>query len=495
MAPISLGRQSRRINVIIAASEVVPYAKTGGLADVLGGLSTTLSRKGLSVVVFLPLYTGVDLQGSLLRPAGKRISVPISQRKEDGELFVHESEGVSYYFLKKDRYFARPGIYGTSEGDYPDNAERFLFFSRGVLEAIKILGIQPDIFHCHDWHTGLIPLYLKTSYSNDFQNAPSLFTIHNLGYQGIFQREAWHLFNLSEDYLSDQALQFDGRINFLKGGILYADVLSTVSLKYAEEIQTTAYGNRLEPFLIRRRRDLFGILNGLDTKEWNPANDPYIPFQYDAKRLSGKERCKASLQEEFALPIRGGTPLLAMITRLAGQKGIDLATAAIENMMKWNIQLVILGSGEKKYETVLKSLAERYPNQMAVKIAYDHSLAHRIEAGADIFLMPSQYEPCGLNQMMSLRYGTVPVVRATGGLDDTITQFNPGTLRGNGFKFKAYTPTAFLRQIRKALSLYPERKKWDALIRNGMNVDYSWETAAERYINLYRSVINKRGRE
>ncbi|HZR47792.1 MAG TPA: glycogen synthase GlgA [Candidatus Manganitrophaceae bacterium] len=476
----------------MAAGEVVPYAKTGGLADVVGALSVALAQQGLSLSVFLPLYAQIDMNRFQLKPTGKILSVPISDRTEEAELWSDEREGVTYYFIKKDRYFARTGLYGTNEGDYPDNAERFTFFSRAVLEGVQQLGLEPDILHCHDWHTGLIPLYLKTLYADPLKKTASLFTIHNLGYQGLFWHYDWHLLNLPWEYYNYQALEFHGMINFMKGGLVFADALTTVSPKYAKEIQTAAYGHRLEGVLSRRKKDLYGILNGIDTKEWDPAHDRYIPYQYDSKTLTGKEKCKSALQKELGLPIRKEVPLFAMITRLTEQKGVDLAAAAFEKLMKRSAQIVILGSGEKRYETLFESMAAKYPKQARVKIAYDTALAHQIEAGADLFLMPSKYEPCGLNQMMSLRYGTVPIVRATGGLDNTVVHFDPETLQGNGFKFKAYTVAAFFRQIQNALSLYSEKKKWQALIQNGMAGNYSWDASAEQYLKLYHRIIQKR---
>ncbi len=484
--------KTKRLNILMAAGEALPYAKTGGLADVVGALSTALAKQGLSVAVFLPLYAQIDTDRFSLKPTGKTISVPLSDRTEEAEILTHEREGVTFYFIRKDPYFARPGLYGTNEGDYPDNAERFIFFSRGVLEGAKQLGLQPDILHCHDWHTGLIPVYLQTLYADAFKETASLFTIHNLGYQGIFWHYDWPLLNLPWDYFNYQALEFYEKINFLKGGLIFADTLTTVSPKYSKEIQTAAYGHHLEGVLSRRKKDLYGILNGIDTKEWNPAQDGYLSSQYDSKNLAGKEKCKSSLQKEVGLSVQKETPLFAMITRLTEQKGVDLVAALFEKLMKQPVQIVILGSGEKKYETLFESLAGKYPKQAAVRITYDTGLAHRIEAGADIFLMPSKYEPCGLNQMMSLRYGTVPIVRATGGLENTVVDFDSRTLQGNGFKFKAYTVTAFFRQIQNALSIYSEKKKWQALIQNGMAGNYSWDASAEKYLKLYHLMIKKR---
>jgi starch synthase len=482
------------MKIVMAASEAVPYAKTGGLADVVGALSSALSARGVSATVFLPLYAQIASSRFTLKQIGPAFSVPVGDRQESAELFFHEREGVAYYFIKKDIYFNRPGLYGTNEGDYSDNAERFVFFSRAVLEGLKALDLRPDLLHCHDWHTGLIPVYLKTLYSSDpfFQKTASLFTIHNLGYQGVFWHYDWPLLNLPWDYFNPEGLEFYGKINFLKGGLVFADTLSTVSPKYAREIQTAAHGHQLEGVLASRKKDLYGILNGIDTEEWNPARDHFIPVQYHSKDLSGKEKSKAALQDELDLIVDKERPLLAMITRLTEQKGIDLVAAVFEKVMRREVQWIILGSGEKKYERLLQSLGDQFPGQAAIRIAYDHKLAHQIEAAADIFLMPSQYEPCGLNQMMSLRYGAAPIVRATGGLDDTVTHFNPKTLQGNGFKFKAYTPTAFLRQIQNALSLFREKKKWRALIQNGMEGDYSWTASAEKYLKLYHSIIRKR---
>ncbi|HLG21205.1 MAG TPA: glycogen synthase GlgA [Candidatus Manganitrophaceae bacterium] len=486
--------KTKKLHIVMAVSEAVPYAKTGGLADVIGALSKALSARGAAITIFLPLYEQIDRNRFSLKSTGHTFDVPVSNRREEAELFTHQREGLTYYFVKKDRYFKRPGLYGTNEGDYPDNAERFVFFSRAVLEAAKALELRADVIHCHDWHTGLIPVYLKTLYASEplFQKTASLFTIHNLGYQGIFWHHDWPLLNLPWDYFNHDALEFYGKINFLKGGLVFADALSTVSPKYAKEIQTAAYGHRLEGVLAGRKKDLYGILNGIDTEEWDPSRDLYIPFQYHSKNLAGKEKCKAALQKELGLPVDKGIPLLAMITRLTEQKGVDLAAEVFEKVLRQGAQWVILGSGEKRFEALFEALGKKHPRRAFIKVAYDNGLAHRIEAGADIFLMPSRYEPCGLNQMMSLRYGTPPVVRATGGLDDTVTQFDPKTLQGNGFEFKSFTPTAFLRRIQNALSLFREKKRWKALIQNGMGGDYSWNASADKYLKLYYSIVKKR---
>lgn len=488
-------RMEGKLNILMAASEAAPYAKTGGLADVVSGLSKAFAARGVSVSVFLPLYTSqIDQERFSLKPTGRTFSVPVSDQLVPGEIFSHQLAGVRYYFIKNDPYFNRPGLYGTNEGDYPDNAARFVFFSRAVLESARVLGLRPDIVHCHDWHTGLLPVFLKAAYASDpsFHETATLFTIHNLGYQGLFWHYDWHLLNLPWDYFNPEALEFYGKINFMKGGLVFADALSTVSPGYAKEIQTVAYGHRLEGVLRKRRKDLYGILNGIDTDEWDPSRDPHIATTYDAKALQGKEKCKTALQKEVGLPVQKEVPLLATISRLSEQKGIDLIVSIFDKVMATGAQFIVLGSGDKEYERRLEALAKGYPRQAVVKITYDPVLAHRIEAGADLFLMPSKYEPCGLSQMMSLRYGTVPVVRATGGLDDTVTAFNPDTLKGNGFKFNAYTATAFFRQIQNALSLFREKKKWRALIRNGMAGNYSWDASAEKYLKLYHLIPKKK---
>jgi len=486
--PISNTRNPEPLNVIFASSEALPYVKTGGLADVGAALPTALRRKGVSVTCFLPLYGQIDQAKHFIKPVGKEISVPISDRHETAQLYQAEYEGVTSYFISHDHYFNRPGLYGTQAAPYQDNAERFIFFSRAVLEGAKILGLKPDVVHCNDWHTALIPLYLKTAYAAGFPNTASLFTIHNLGYQGLFWHLDWHLLNLSWDYFNFRGLEFYGEINFLKGGLYYADLISTVSVKYTKEIQTPDFGHGLDGVLRDRTADLYGILNGLDTIEWNPGSDPHIAATYDITDLSGKQACKAALQKEFELPVVKKTPLFAIITRLVEQKGLRLIAGVIEKLLQKSVQLIVLGTGEKEYETLLQGFATRYPDKMSVRITYDSNLSHRIEAGADIFLMPSRYEPCGLNQMMSLRYGTVPIVRATGGLDDTVKIFNQKTGKGNGFKFKAYTESALLKQINKARALFEDKKTWRTLMKNGMAGDYSWDRSSKTYIKHYRQL-------
>ncbi len=475
--------------IVMAASEAVPYAKTGGLADMVTALSITLSRMGHQIVVFLPLYGQMDK--TVLQATGHVINVPVSTQQEKATLFLHESEGIRFYFIQSNRYFERAGLYGENGKDYPDNAARFTFFSRAILEAVKTLRLQPDIFHCHDWHTALIPVYLKTLYAKDFPGSASLFTIHNLGYQGIFWHYDWHLLNLPWSYFQHQALECYGKINFLKGGLVFSDGISTVSPRYAKEIQTVSYGNQLEGVLIQRRKHLTGILNGIDTQEWDPTTDQYIPFRYHYKNLSGKEKCKEALQKEVSLSVQKKRPLFVMVSRLSEQKGIDLLIAAFRKLMARKAQLIVMGMGDEKYERELLHLAALYPGQAAVQITYNNPMAHKIEAGGDLFLMPSQYEPCGLSQMMSLRYGTVPIVRSVGGLDDTITSFDPTSLSGNGFKFRQYTPTALFRQVQKSLSLFEEKKKWNVLVQNGMQGDYSWGASAEKYAQLYATLVRK----
>jgi starch synthase len=485
----------KSLNILMVAAEAFPYAKTGGLADVVGALSAALADLGAKVALVMPFYRQVDPGRSWFRSTGLSVKVTMGRRKPTAKLWHHQPrEGVDVYLLKCDRYFDREGLYGTNEGDYPDNAERFFFFSRAALEAVRAVGFRADVVHCHDWHAGLVPAYLSTLYRRVslFRKTATLFTVHNLGYQGLFPSTDWPLTSLPSSLFTPQGLEFYGKINCMKAGLVFADLLNTVSRGYAKEIQTPALGFGLDGVLRERAGDLHGIMNGIDVEEWNPARDPHIPKPYEASDLSGKTVCKQALQREMGLPVDGDTPLLCNITRLTDQKGVDLIAEAFDATMGLGVQFVLLGSGEKKYEQLFLDLGAKYPRQARVRIMYDTSLAHRIEAGGDIFLMPSRYEPCGLNQMMSLRYGTVPLVRATGGLNDSVREFSPGRRTGNGFKFAAYDSEALSKKIRESIGLFPKRSLWHSLMRNGMKGDYSWDHSAKKYLELYRLALKKR---
>jgi len=481
------------MKILFASSEAVPFAKTGGLADVSGALPRALSQLGHEVTLILPKYRQVDEKKHHLNKTDLVLRVPVSQRVETAEVYAAEQgPGLRTLFVGQETYYDRDQLYGTPSGDFEDNAERFTFFSRAIVEAA--LEIKPDIIHCNDWQTGLAPVYLKTLYRNvsGLQGAVSIFTIHNIGYQGLFWHYDMHLTNLGWEVFTPKGLEFYGKLNFLKGGIVFADAVTTVSRRYREEIQTREYGAGLEGVLQERQADLYGILNGVDYEEWDPAKDLFIKERYHSGDLSGKKICKRDLQREFGFSEDEEIPLIGIISRFTDQKGFDLIAHVIEPLMELGIQLVILGTGEEKYHLLMEEIAVRYPAQAGIRIAFDNPLAHRIEAGADMFLMPSRYEPCGLNQIYSLKYGTVPIVRATGGLDDTIEDFNPVTGEGNGFKFQDYSPAEFLATIERAIRLFQDPALWEPLMLRGMAADFSWQKSARSYENLYERVLLKK---
>jgi starch synthase len=474
------------MHIAFAASECVPFSKTGGLADVIGALPPALANLGHQITVFLPYYRQTLLDNP--QTVIPSITVPFDDRyRFCSVLDGGKRSGVQFYFIDYPPFFDRDGLYGTSLGDYHDNAERFAMFSRAVLEASKVLG-APDVLHCHDWPTALIPILLKTLYDEDpaFATTPSVFTIHNLGYQGLFQPEILPLLMLPWDLFTMSKLEFYGKVNFLKGAISMADFITTVSRKYAQEIQTAEFGFGLEGVLRARGNTIAGILNAVDYVSWNPEKDGHIAAPYSSSGLTGKAACKADLLEQFGLPTDTKLPVVGIVSRLVQQKGFDLIQQVADRLAMEDLILVVLGNGQKEYEDLFRRLTRQYPQKFAVKIAYDNALAHKIEAGSDIYLMPSHYEPCGLNQIYSLKYGTVPVVRATGGLDDTVEQFDPKTLKGTGFKFREYSGEVMLEALRAAVALYRDNPEaWQALMRNGMAQDYSWTNSAREYVKVY----------
>ena len=482
------------MHIAFAASECVPFSKTGGLADVVGALPRALAQLGHKISVFLPRYKQTKLENP--RKVVSSITIPFDDRYRfcsvlDGGMRA----GVQYFFIDYPPYFDRDALYGTPLGDYHDNAERFALFCRAVLEASKILGV-PDLFHCHDWQTALIPILLKTLYEEDpaFLQVPCVLTLHNLGYQGLFQPEILPLLMLPWDLFTISKLEFYGKVNFLKGAILFSDYITTVSRKYAQEIQTAEYGFGLEGVLRARSGTVTGILNGVDYSEWNPETDSNLVATYSAADLRGKALCKQDLLKQFGMPVDTRLPVIGIVSRFAAQKGFDLIYQVADRMAREEMIVVALGSGDRDYEEMFRRLQRQYPTKFAVKIAYDNQLAHKVEAGADIFLMPSRYEPCGLNQIYSLRYGTVPVVRATGGLDDTIEQFDANSLKGTGFKFKEYTGEALLNSLHLALAAYRDERAWQALMLNGMAQDHSWDASAREYFKVYeRARMSRNG--
>ena len=479
------------MKILFVASEGVPYSKTGGLADVVGALSVALVEAGHQVAVLLPKYRGTRTQGvavpSLTIPVGDELRFPsIVEGAPVG--------GVRFYFVDDPSYFDRAQLYGEKGSDYHDNAERFCLFSRAAIEFIKRVW-RPDIIHCHDWQSALVPVLLRTLYAADpaLKDLPVAFTIHNLGYQGLFPHSTLQRIGLPETLFHVDALEFFGKVNFLKGGLVYSDQLTTVSRKYASEIQTKEYGNGLEGVIRMRSHRLTGILNGVDYSAWSPEVDKLIAANYSAHNLDGKKICKKDLLDTFKLPAENMTrPVIGIVSRFVDQKGFDIFAEVAADLMQENLAIIALGSGDPPYEKLFQALAQKFPAKAGVKIAYDNTIAHKIEAGADMFLMPSQYEPCGLNQIYSLRYGTVPVVRATGGLDDTIVQYNPKTGGGTGFKFDAYTGRALLECVRNAIRVFRDAAAWHAIQTIGMAKDFSWKPSAIAYVNVYEEA--RRGR-
>jgi starch synthase len=475
---------------------MVPFAKTGGLADVTGALPVALASLGHQVSVIMPRYPTVERAVRSLERVHESLVVPMGSRTEYGAVWsARLARRIPVYFIEHQGYFNREALYTTADSDYPDNAQRFAFFAKAALEACRVLKLQPDILHCHDWQCALIPAYLKTTLPHDevFASVGSLLTIHNIAYQGIFPPEVMEFLQLPPQTYSPDGIEFYGRVNYLKAGIVYADLINTVSRRYSQEIQTAEFGCGLEGILSYRGQDVYGILNGIDDREWNPASDRLIAARYTAANLAGKQVCKRDLLAAFGLaPEWMNAPVVGMISRLVDQKGFDLIESAIHRMLALDLGLVVLGTGEARYEDFLRQIQERYPGKMGVSIGFDNGLAHKIEAGSDIFLMPSRFEPCGLDQMYSLRYGTIPVVRATGGLDDTIESYDPALDRGNGFKFEAYNAEAMLDTLQRALTLYRDRASWERLMRRAMQTDFSWATSAQAYTELYVKALAKR---
>lgn len=473
------------MHIAFAASECVPFSKTGGLADVVGALPRALAELGHQVSVFIPKYRQTKLDDPKVLIGS--ITVPFDDQYRfcsvlDGGVL----NGIQFYFIDYPPFFDREALYGTSLGDYHDNAERFMLFSRAVIEAGKILGV-PDVFHCHDWQSALIPVLLRNLYQDDpaYRDVPVVFTIHNIGYQGLFPPDTLPLLMLPWDLFTLTKLEFYGKVNFLKGALIYSDYITTVSRKYALEIQTSEYGFGLEGVLRGRSGVVTGIVNGVDYNEWSPDKDKFTVAKYSPADLSGKALCRRDLLKEFHVDPDSKLPIIGIVSRFAAQKGFDLISQIADRVALEDVIVVALGSGDKPYEDQFRRLNKQFPQKFALKVAYDNALAHKIEAGADMFLMPSRYEPCGLNQIYSLKYGTVPVVRATGGLDDTIENFDPATGKGTGFKFHEYSGEALLDTIQRALTVYQDKAAWTQLMKNGMAKDFSWAASAREYVKVY----------
>lgn len=491
--PLAPARASAEpLRIAMACSEIVPFAKTGGLADMVASLASALARLGHPVCLILPAYRCVLQSGMALRDTGLPLQVPMSNGREEGRLLTTTvEENIPVYFIRADRYFDRDGLYGAAEGDYPDNAARFAYFGRAVLEVLRHTG-APHVLHAHDWQSALAIAFLKAQPERypGLSTIRTVLTVHNMGYQGLYSPEHWRLLGLDSSLFTPHHFEFYGKINYLKAGLSFADAITTVSPTYAREIQTKEQGFGLEGVLQERATHLTGILNGIDYAVWNPATDAAIPARYTPADLSGKRACKAALQQAFGLPVDASVPLIGMISRLASQKGLDLLEAVLDDLLARHLQLVLVGKGDRHYEGLVETAARRHRKNFAVRIAFDDRLAHQVEAGADLFLMPSHYEPCGLNQLYSLKYGAIPIVRATGGLKDSVQEFDPETGAGTGFLFEAYEGAALLATVDRALAVFSRWPEWRTLMQNAMAADYSWAHSAQVYLRLYESLVD-----
>ena len=479
----------------MVAAECRPYATDGGLADVVGALPQELATLGLEVRVMTPLYRQVRKGAKLVKIADLP-PVTMGDRSYDSAVYADADQQLRRnYFVANDEFFDRDGIYNqpsTGEG-YPDNFERFNFLNVGALDALKAIDWRPDVIHCHDSQTALIPAYLKLSRIMDpfYKGIATLFTIHNLAYQGIFEKAKYRLTGLPDDlFYAMGPFEFYGMLNSMKAGICYADALNTVSPQYAREIQTRELGYGLDDVLRARAKDLFGILNGIDTDTWNPATDPLIDRRFSVDDLESKVINKERLQDLCGFALRD-VPLIGMISRLADQKGFDLLLAARDQLSRMDCQWVILGTGLKKYQDALRELARENPERFSVFLEYNNKLAHQIEAGSDMFLMPSRYEPCGLNQIYSMRYGSIPIVRHTGGLADTVKDFESKDGQGTGFKFQDYSSVELLKAIQRAMRAWKDKPVWRRLVINAMRQDHSWNRSAAHYLDVYKKVISQ----
>jgi starch synthase len=483
------------MKIVCVASEMVPFAKTGGLADVVGTLSKELQLLGHEVLTFLPNYRGIDLQKYGFQPVLERLEVQLGSQTEIGRIYHALDEcGMHIYLVDHAGFFQRDMLYGSPLEDYPDNDRRFAFFQKAVLETLKAIHFAPDVIHCHDWQSGLIPAYLKTSYASEllFKKTRSVFTIHNLAYQGNFPPDSMPMLGFGWEEFKYEKMEFYGKVSFIKAGIVYSDSLTTVSERYAEEIRTQEFGCGMEKVFATRPETIYGVVNGIDVKEWDPNTDKDIAANYSVDDFSKKVENKKALQQDNRFEVNASVPVVGIVSRLVDQKGLDILIPAMEKMAMLGVQLVLLGTGEEKYHKLLRSLAKKNRKQFGVHIVFDPKMAKQIYAGADILVVPSYYEPCGLGQMIALRYGTIPVVRETGGLSDTITEFDPKELTGNGFLFKDYTSDAFMIALEKAVTLFHDDSKWKKLVSNAMKMNFSWNSSAKKYISIFEETLKRK---
>ena len=480
------------MKILFAASESVPFVKTGGLADVVGALAPVLAKEGHDVRVIIPMFGAIPQEYQQQMTHICDFEVQLGWRRQYCGIEMIRKDGVTWYFMDNKYYFGRPYIYGMGGDEY----ERFGFFCRGVLNMLPLTGFQPDVIHAHDWQSGMIPALLKIQYAHlpFYTGIKTVFTIHNLQYQGIFGiREVQDILGLGDSLWTDDKLECFGCANFMKAALVYTDLITTVSPSYAEEIQTAYYGERLDGLLRARNRELSGVLNGIDMNEYDPATDSRIARNFTFENLEGKAACKKALQEDLGLDVKPDTPVIGMVGRLSNQKGLDLVDYVISDIMRQDVQLVVLGMGEGRYFNLFSWAETEYKGRVAARFTMDHNLAHRIYAGADMFLMPSQFEPCGLSQMIAMRYGTVPIVRETGGLRDTVLSYNEFNGEGNGFTFFNYNAHDMLHTIERASDYYKNKPDvWKKLQERGMKGDYSWDHSAREYVRLYESLFEEK---
>lgn len=475
------------MRIAICASEVVPFAKTGGLADVAGALPAQLEALGEDVIIIMPRYKAIQEPKFKIERLKPDISYSVIGKKTNPARNTENpgkenkvSNGVKVYFVENDAYFKRDSLYGDKSGDYKDNLDRFSYYCRRSLDLLKEINFKADIVHCHDWQSALIPVFLKTLYADNsfYKKTRTVFTIHNIGYQGLFPKEEFPKLGIDWKFFNMEMLEFYDKINLLKGGMVFSDIINTVSPTYSREIQTKEFGYGLEGVLSKRKCDVYGILNGLDYSIWNPQADKFIAKNFSLKDSDGKREDKKDLQRLCSLPVEAGVALFGIVSRLAEQKGFDILADAIEKICKMDLQLVILGTGDVKYHLLLEDIVKRYPKKVSLHLKFDDPLAHKIYAGSDVFLMPSKYEPCGLGQLISMSYGTIPLVFKTGGLADTVTA-------NNGFVFDKYCKEDLIKTMDKAIAAFKDAKKWAQLIRSAMKCNFSWKESAKKYISLY----------
>ncbi|MHB9155736.1 MAG: glycogen synthase GlgA [Endomicrobiales bacterium] len=482
------------MKIAMVASECVPFVKVGGLADVVGTLPRFLKAGGHDVRVIIPKYQKIDAKKFGLSSLPFRLPIPVGGGFEEATVKTGWLEGgVPVYFIENARYFYRPGVYGTTKGDYADNRERFTFFSRAALEVLKALNFQPDVLHCHDWQTGIIPAYLKTTYRYDgfYVRTSSAYTIHNIAYQGVFDRATVDITGLPWSEFTWDRLEYFGRFNFMKAALIYADALSTVSPAYAREIQTEEFGRGMEAILKTRRADLAGILNGIDYEEWNPLTDRLIAANYSKDDASGKARCKEDLQKLCGLPVKADAFLAGSVSRLDPQKGYDLVARVLPKVMERDLQFIVLGTGDPGIQNLLLKARARHPEKICLNFEFNNSLAHKIYAGSDAFLMPSRFEPCGLGQMIAMAYGSVPIVTKTGGLADTVEDFDPQAGTGNGFVVEKTKAAELKAALDRALLSFRDQTAWSRVMHNALSSDFSWHRSVVEYGKWYRKAMSK----